>query len=193
MVKQACIRSGVSTLEEPFFKLDNPNSYSQSYESAYSSFSLPQNDIINCPGRECILLHLENLKCFEVVEHQYESKGVIFDNCIAIEPSNPAFPPHSGAVVLMGSPKSGLLEASFVRPVNFISAFVTSSQRLVLSAYDQSRQLLNQAVLPSGNLANSEEGVAPNTLLSISANNIHYVSFCAFDGQFTVDDFSFCY
>ena len=193
MVKQANFQSGVPTLEEPFFKLDNLNSYSQSYTSTYASFQSPQNDTIGSSSKKCVVLHLEPLRCFEVVERQYESRGVIFHNCIAIEPSNPAFPPHSGAVVLMGSPKSGLLEATFVNPVNFVSAFVTSSQRLVLSAYDSDRQLLNQAVLPSGNLANSDETIEPNTLLSVSADNIHSISFCAFDGQFTVDDLSFCY
>lgn len=193
MVKQANFQSGVPTLEEPFFKLGKLSSYSQSYTSAYSNFQCPQNDTINSSLKECIFLQFENLKCFEVVERQYESKGVIFNNCIAIEPSNPAFPPHSGAVVLMGSPKSGLLEATFIRPVNSVSAFVTSSQRLVLSAYDGDRQLLSQAILPSANLANSKEAIAPNTLLSVLAENIHYVSFRAFDGQFTVDDFSFCY
>jgi len=193
MVKQASFQSGVTTLEEPFFKLDNLNSYSQSFTSSYSSFKSPENDTVNSSVTECIFPPLENLKCFEVVERQYESKGVIFDNCIAIEPSNPAFPTHSGVIVLMSSPKSGLLEATFVNPVNLVSAFVTSSQRLVLSAYDESRQLLAQAILPSGNLANSDSALAPNTLLSVSANNIHSVSFHAFDGQFTVDDLSFCY
>jgi hypothetical protein len=193
MVKQANLRSGVPTLEEPFFKLDNLNNFSQSYTSTYSSYKCPQNDTSNSPVAECIFLQLDNLKCFEVVEHQYESKGVIFHNCIAIQPSNPAFPAHSGVVVLMGSPKSGLLEATFIRPVNSVSAFVTSSQRLIMSAYDRDRQVLNQAVLPTGNLANSDSGIAPNTLLSVSGDNIHSVSFRAFDGQFTVDDLSFCY
>lgn len=193
MVKQAYIRSGVPTLGEPFFKLDSLNSYSRSYTSTYSGFQCPQNDTSLSCVNECIFLQLDNLKCFEVVKNQYENQGVIFHNCIAIEPSNPAFPPHSGTLVLMGSPESGLLSATFVRPVNFVSAFVTSSQRLVLSAYDESHQLLNQAVLPSGNLANSDSVVAPNALLSVSADNIHYVSFRAFDGQFTVDDLSFCY
>lgn len=193
MVKQANFQSGVTTLEEPIFKLDNLNSYSQSFTSTYSSFQCPQNDTVDSPVSECILLQLDNLKCFEVVEHQYESRGVIFNNCIAIEPSNPAFPPHSGVVVLMGSPKSGLLEATFVRPVNLVSAFVTSSQQLVLSAYNRDRQLLNEAILPCGNLANSDSTVAPNTLLTVSADDIYSVSFRAFYGQFTVDDLSFCY
>ncbi|MDY6902926.1 MAG: hypothetical protein SWZ49_33365 [Cyanobacteriota bacterium] len=193
MVKQASFQSGVITLEEPFSKLDNLNSYSQSFTSNYSSRQSRRNHTVDSSVTECIFLQLENLKCFEVVEHQYESKGVIFDSCIAIEPSNPAFPPHSGVIVLMSSSRKGLLEVSFINPVNLVSAFVTSSQRLVLSAYDASRQLLSQSILPCGNLANSDSGLAPNTLLSVSAKNIHFVSFHAFDGQFTVDDLSFCY
>ncbi|MDJ0735442.1 MAG: hypothetical protein QNJ47_15520 [Nostocaceae cyanobacterium] len=141
----------------------------------------------------CICLKLEDLKCFEIVERQYEKWGVIFNNCIAIQPSNPAFPPHSGKIVFMGSPKSGLLEATFLHPVNCVRAFITSSQRLVLSAYDRDHQLLDQTLLPAGNLANSDSSMPPNVLLSIKANNIHSVSFCAFDGQFTVDEFSFCF
>ncbi|MBE9005731.1 hypothetical protein IQ259_11905 [Fortiea sp. LEGE XX443] len=140
----------------------------------------------------CVCLNLEDLKCFESVECQYERWGVIFQNSIAIQPSNPAFPTHSGQIVLMGSPKSGFLEASFIHPVNYVSAYVTSSQRLVMSAYDRDRQLLRQTVLSGANLANSDSVVPPNTLLSVSAKNIHSVTFCAFDGQFTLDDFRFC-
>ncbi|MBD2447222.1 hypothetical protein H6G76_08590 [Nostoc sp. FACHB-152] len=140
----------------------------------------------------CVCLNLEELKCFEPVERQYEHWGVIFQNSIAIQPSNPAFPTHSGLIVLMGSPRSGYIEASFLQPVNFVSAYVTSSQRLVMSAYDRDRQLLVQTVLPGANLANSDSAVPPNTLLSVTAKNIHSVTFCAFDGQFTLDDFHFC-
>ncbi len=193
MVKQASFQSGVITLEEPLFKLDNLNSYSQSFTSTYSSVQCPQNYAIKSSFTECVFLQIDNLKCFEVVEHQYKSRGVIFNHCIAIEPSNPAFPPHSGAIVLMSSAKRGLLEAEFLHPVNSVSAFVTSSQRLILSAYDGDRNLLGQSVLPSGNLANSDSTLAPNTLLSVTFDNIHSVSFYACDGQFTVDDLRFCY
>lgn len=141
---------------------------------------------------KCFYLRLENLKCFEKVENQFQDLGVIFNNCMAIQPSNPAFPLRSASVVLMGSPQSGLLEASFLNPVKSVRAFITSSQRLVLSAYDRERQLVDQSVLPSANLANSDSAVSPNTLLLVSANNIHSVTFCAFDGQFTVDGFNFC-
>ncbi|MCC5620016.1 hypothetical protein [Nostoc sp. CHAB 5715] len=139
----------------------------------------------------CICLDLEDLKCFEPVERQYERWGVIFHNSIAIQPSNPAFPAYSGLTVLMGAPKSGFLEATFLHPVNSVSAFVTSSQRLVLSAYDRDRQLIAQTALPSPNLANSDSAISPNSLLSITGNNIYSVTFCAFDGQFTLDNFRF--
>lgn len=141
---------------------------------------------------KCFSLKLENLKCFEKVECQFKESGVIFHNCMVIQPSNPAFPPRSGSMVLMGSPQSGLLEASFLNPVKSVSAFITSSQRLILSAYNCERDLLAQSILPSANLANSDSGVSPNTFIHVSANNIHSVTFCAFDGQFTVDGFSFC-
>lgn len=188
----ASFQSGITTVEEPFFKLNQLNSYTQ-ITSTYSCFQSTQNNTIDLPVNQSIFLQLDDLQCFEVVHRQYESKGIIFDNCIAIEPSNPAFPAHSGTIVLMSSPHSGLLEASFVNPVNSVRAFVTSSQRLVLSAYDESAQLLNQAILPNGNLANSDSTLAPNILLSVSADNIHSVRFHAFDGQFTIDDLSFCY
>lgn len=143
-------------------------------------------------GANCVCLNLETLKCFEVVERQYEELGVIFCNCIAIQPSNPAFPTHSGSVVLMGAPKGGFLEVAFARPVNIVKALVTSSQRLVLSAYNRERKIVAQAVLPVGNLANSDSVLSPNTQLKVKADEIYSISFCAFDGQFTLDNFSFC-
>ena len=138
----------------------------------------------------CIRLNLEDLKCFEVVERQYQRWGVIFKNCVAIQPSNPAFPPHFGTTVLMGAPKGGFLEATFLRPVRSVSSFITSSQQTILTAYDDKHQLL-QAELPGHNLAGSDSQLAANAPLSIRAANIHRITFCAFDGQFTIDDFRF--
>lgn len=140
----------------------------------------------------CVCLNLETLKCFEVVERQYEEMGVIFRNCIAIQPSNPAFPSHSGSVVLMGAPKGGFLEVAFVRPVNIVKTLVTSSQRLLMSAYNRERKMVAQAVLEVGNLANSDSVLPPNKQLKVKAEEICSISFCAFDGQFTLDNFSFC-
>lgn len=194
VVKQASLQSQTkSTIEDKKFSLNNFEFSNQvvDYASQGQMEQAVDSKVLAVPT--CIYLNLEDLSCFEAVERQYEEWGVIFNNCIAIQPSNPAFPTHSGLVVLMGAPKNGYLEATFLRPVHFVSAFVTSSQRLVLSAYDRDRQLLTQTVLPGANLANSDSAVPPNTLLSVSANDIHRITFCAFDGQFTIDDFSFCY
>ncbi|MDZ8239582.1 MAG: hypothetical protein RMZ69_20935 [Nostoc sp. ChiQUE01a] len=194
MVKQATLQSNkVPRIEDPKFALDNFNIENQITASSRRDRIESPIDLAKLSIPTCICLDLEDLKCFEVVERQYERWGVIFQNSLAIQPSNPAFPSHSGLTVLMGAPKSGFLEATFLQPVNSVSAFVTSSQRLVLAAYDRDRQLLGQTVLASANLANSDSAISPNTLLSITGNNIYRVTFCAFDGQFVLDDFRFCF
>jgi hypothetical protein len=193
MVKQATLQSNkLPTIEDAKFALDKFNIQNEMKASVWGDQVESAIDATKVTVPTCICLDLEDLKCFEPVECQYERWGVIFHNSIAIQPSNPAFPAYSGLIVLMAAPKSGFLEATFLHPVSSVSAFVTSSQRLVLSAYDRDRQLLAQAVLPSANLANSDSAISPNTLLSISVNNIYSVTFCAFDGQFTLDNFRFC-
>lgn len=193
MVKQASLELHKSKFEDPrfansCFNIQNKILVSAAPSRTNQAFEAKTKAV---PSR--ILLNLKDLKCFDAVERQFEQQGVIFDNCIAIQPSNPAFPTQSSSVVLMGGPKSGLLEATFERPVQFVSAFVTSSQRLVLSAYNSDRQLLVQTLLPEANLAYSDSALPPNTLLSVSAKDIHSVTFCAFDGQFTISDFSFSF
>ncbi|MEA5623056.1 hypothetical protein [Nostoc sp. UHCC 0251] len=193
MVKQATLQSHkLTTIEDAKFALDKLNIQNEIKASVCGDQAESAIDVARATVPTCICLDLEDLKCFEAVECQYERWGVIFHNSIAIQPSNPAFPPYSGLIVLMAAPKSGFLEATFLRPVNSVSAFVTSSQRLVLSAYDRDRQLIAQTALPSPNLANSDSAISPNTLLSITGNNIYSVTFCAFDGQFTLDNFRFC-
>jgi len=137
-----------------------------------------------------VCLNLENLQCFEVVERQYQRNGVVFQNCIALLPSNPAFPTR-GKKVLMGAPKSGMLEATFECPVQLVTALVTSSQRLVWTAYDRDRNVLTQSILPSANLANSDSSIPPNIVLALRAKDIYRINFCAFDGQFIISDFTF--
>ncbi|AFZ00123.1 hypothetical protein [Calothrix sp. PCC 6303] len=142
---------------------------------------------------DTICLNLEKLKCFEVVKNQYQEFGIEFENCIAIQPSNPAFPTRFSSIVLMAAPKNGFMEATFTRPICEFSAFVTSSQQLVLSAYGRDRKLLDQSTLPCANLNNSDSKNLPNTKLTVKAQNIQHITFRAFDGQFTIDDLSFCF
>ncbi|MGA9383073.1 MAG: hypothetical protein WBV73_30290 [Phormidium sp.] len=145
--------------------------------------------IVTTPAQ--VSLNFEDLMCFEVVDRQFQQWGVTFNNCIAIRPSNPAFPAHSGNTVLMGAPKSGWLEAAFHHPVKSVSAFVTTSQKLVLAAYNQENQLLREVEISEPNLAGSDSSIPPNVLLTVTAADIYRVTYCAFDGQFILDDFKF--
>lgn len=136
-------------------------------------------------------LDLEDLACFEVVDHQFERQGVTFTNAIALHPSNPAFPARSGQTLLMGAPHPGLIEARFHRPIGFISAFVTASRAAVLSAYDLHDRLIAETALHEANLAGSETTLPPNIELCLCTPNIHRVVFSAVGGHITIDDFSF--
>ncbi|BAY64022.1 hypothetical protein NIES22_41130 [Calothrix brevissima NIES-22] len=193
MVKEAILKSDkIPKFHNSEFAVDSSQIHHQTLATEWQGSVKEVYEAASANTPSCIALNFEDLKCFETVERQYESWGVIFNNSIAIQPSNPAFPAHSGSTVLMGSPNSGSLEVSFLQPVNWVSAFVTSSQRLILTAYDRDRQMLAQTVLPAANLANSDSSIAPNALLSIAANNICHLTFSAFDGQFTLDNFRFC-
>ena len=138
-----------------------------------------------------ICLNLEDLKCFEVVEHQFHHYGITFKNAIALQPSNPAYPPRTGITVLMGAPKSGWLEATFSHPVSMFCCYVTSSQRTVLSAYDYQEKLLVRSSITAPNLAGSDSQILPNAELRVESPNISRITFYAFDGQLTVADPSF--
>lgn len=138
-----------------------------------------------------VCLNLEDLKCFEVVDRQFHDYGIILKNAIALQPSNPAYPPRSGKTVLMGAPKSGWLEVSFSQTIHKFCCYVTSSQRTTLSAYDHQDKLLIRQSLPKPNLAGSDSGVPPNAQLLIEETNISRLTFYAFDGQLTLSDLSF--
>ncbi|WP_071517220.1 hypothetical protein [Geitlerinema sp. PCC 9228] len=138
-----------------------------------------------------VRLDLEDLKCFEVVEKQFQHWGVTLHNAIAIHPSNPAYPPHSGVTLLMGAPKGGFLEICFQYPVQLVCAFVTSSSRTVVKAYDQNDNLLAKTEIPQGNLAISGATVPANMEVNLQSAHIHRVTFQTFNGQLTVDDLTF--
>ncbi|MGK7918975.1 MAG: hypothetical protein AB4080_03060 [Trichodesmium sp.] len=138
-----------------------------------------------------IRVGLENLESFEIVDHQFENWGLTFSNAIAIEPSNPAFAVPPGIKVLMGAPKSGLIEINFKYPVKFVSGLVTSSRRTILSAYNQNEELLAEDEMAASNLLNSNSIISPNAQLTVSSQNIYKVTFYAFDGQLIIVDLNF--
>lgn len=140
-----------------------------------------------------VYLNLEDLKCFEVVEHQFHHYGIKFKNAIALQPSNPAYPPRSGTNVIMGAPKTGWLEATFSQPIRQFCCYVTSSQRMILSAYDSEDNLIARSSMISSNLAGSDSPISPNAQMKIQGLNISRITFYAFDGQLTITDLSFSF
>ncbi len=141
----------------------------------------------------CVRLDMQDLDCFETVNHQYEQWGVTFNNAIAIQPSNPAFPPRTGQMVVMGAPKNGWIEAKFRQPVRFVSGFVTSSRRAVLAAFDANNQEIAKTEAPGPNLKNESSTHPPNIRLSLDGGEIHRVMFSAFDGNLTLDELNFSF
>lgn len=148
--------------------------------------------VVRRPSSVC--LNLEDLNCFEVVDRQFHHYGITFENAIALQPSNPAYPPpQTGTTVLMGAPKSGWLEVTFLHPVHQFCCHVTSSQRMLLSAYDHQNKLLIRKSLSKANLAGSDSPVPPNASFRIEVPHISRITFYAFDGQLTLSDLSFSF
>lgn len=136
-------------------------------------------------------LDFEHLRCFESVEQQFVALGVEFHNAIALRPSNPAFPPSPGQTVLIGAPRSGVLDASFKRPVEMISVILTASRRTVITAFDQMDRAIAKTELPRANLATSASSDSPNRHLQIYAQDIHRIRVRSVGGQFIIGDFAF--
>lgn len=169
---------------------------SKDFIEPQAAIASPGWDVAECdsdllvirPSSVC--LNLEDLKCFEVVEHQFRHYGVSFKNAIALQPSNPAYPPRSGSTILMAAPKSGWLEAIFSQPIGRFCCYVTSSQRTIMSAYDH-RDILIGKSMTEPNLAGSDSVFPPNAPLKIDKPNISRITFYAFNGQLTLADLSF--
>ncbi|BAU42891.1 hypothetical protein [Leptolyngbya sp. O-77] len=136
-------------------------------------------------------LDFDELQTFETVDTQFRHLGVTFANAIALVPSNPAFPSHSGQLVLMGCPKGGWLEATFDQPVQRVSGHITSSRPTVMAAFDEHNRPVAQAQTPAANLAGSDSSQTPNLEMTLTARRISRVTFYTFDGQLTLGAFSF--
>ena len=168
--------------------LKEPQAVSASPDWDVAEFD--SNLVVIRPSSVC--LNLEDLKCFEVVDRQFNHYGITLENAIAIQPSNPAYPPRTGTNVLMGAPKTGWMEIAFAQPIRQFCCYVTSSQRMLLSAYDHEK-LLTRRSLPKSNLAGSGSPILPNAPLRIEVANISRITFYAFDGQLTLSDLSFSF
>ncbi|MDJ1182325.1 hypothetical protein [Roseofilum casamattae] len=140
-----------------------------------------------------VRLDLETLQGFEAVSDRFQDRGIRFRNAIALQPSNPAYPPKLGTMVAIPGPKSGWMEIWLTQPARTVSCYVTSSRRLALTAFNDGDEEVASTELPEANLADSNSKLPPNIRLILQAKTaeIYRINFSAFDGQFSVDDFYF--
>lgn len=185
-------------MEQPFIPI-NPVRQAQPHGmwvdyAEVTPVALPELDLsagtLSNFSPACVRLDWEDLQCFESVERQFQQWGVTFVNAVALRPSNPAYPPRLGVQVVIGAPKSGWLEATFSRPVQFVSGWVTSSRLTVLTAFDDQGQQVAQAQTPGQNLAFRSK-YPPNLRLKLRARNICRVTFQAAGGEIALSEFCF--
>ncbi|NJN61550.1 MAG: hypothetical protein HC795_08530 [Coleofasciculaceae cyanobacterium RL_1_1] len=142
------------------------------------------------PGGRTVL-PFERLHCFEDVADCFADLGLHFHNAIALVPSNPSYPTAHNALVIVSAPHNGALEIQFDRPISTLTACITSSRPMTMSAKNKTAAIIARSRIPSSNLSGSESSIPANHPLIVMAPAIYSVTFSAFDGQIAISDLSF--
>jgi hypothetical protein len=138
-------------------------------------------------------LDFEDLSAFEQVRDQYSGLGIKFAGAIALQPSNPAFVPHSGSVVLMPMTNGLSLGVYLYRTTQTVGAFVTGTKQVRLTAFDANDKVIAQSNTGARQYVQEQRQTVdplPQHKLELTALGIARVEFAS-DAPFTVDDF-FC-
>lgn len=141
----------------------------------------------------CVELDFEDLSAFEQVRDQYSNLGIRFAGAIALQPSNPAFPPHSGSVVLMPMSHGLTLSVYLSRCIQTIGAFVTGTRQVRLTAFDCHGKAIAQSDTGARQYVHEQrQTLVPlsQQKLELATARIARVEFAS-DSTFTLDDF-FC-
>ncbi|TAF51887.1 MAG: hypothetical protein EAZ61_09580 [Oscillatoriales cyanobacterium] len=142
------------------------------------------------PGDRTIL-PFDRLHCFEDVADCFTDLGLHFDNAIALVPSNPRYPTAQNALVIVSAPYNGALAIQFDRPISSLTACVTSSRPMTMSAQNKDAAIIARSRIPSANLNGSNSHIPANYPLVVTAPAIYGVTFSAFDGQIAISDLAF--
>lgn len=140
-----------------------------------------------------IKLDFEDLSAFEQVRDQYSGLGIKFAGAIALQPSNPAFLPHSGSVVLMPLTNGLSLGVYLYRTSQTVGAFVTGTKQVRLTAFDANDKVIAQSNTGARQYVQEQRQTVdplPQHKLELTAVGIARVEFAS-DAPFTMDDF-FC-
>jgi hypothetical protein len=113
MVNQATVQLEQVQKLEKTNQLDSSNVPNQIITSVGEDLFDKHFDAQQVILSSSIRLNFDNLKSYERVDTQFKRYGIIFNNSLGIQPSNPAFPRHSELNLLIGSPQNGLLEELF--------------------------------------------------------------------------------
>lgn len=141
-----------------------------------------------------IQLPFENLRCFEAVKEQFAHLGVFFENTVVLQPSNVAYFPAVGRMVLMGAPRNGWIEITFTVPVAYFACRLSSSHPTTVTAYDGENQVLQLIEIEASNSSdpyNLMNTPPANFPVIINNKGIQQVTFSSLDGQLVIHDVRF--
>lgn len=139
-------------------------------------------------------IDLSQLGNFEIVQNQYEKQGIQFQNAIALHPSNPAFPPYNSNAIILGGPKSGILDIVFSHPVHTVEASVTSSGVTIMTVFNDKGDVMGTDETLGRNLADEHSPYPPHARLAVAApgnQNIHHIRLRCGGGQLSLSNLSF--
>lgn len=141
-----------------------------------------------------IKLPIDSLRTFDVVVDQFADLGVLFENTVVLQPSNAAYEPTSGKMVLMAAPQNGWIEITFTLPITHFSCVLTSSQHSTLQAFDYEGKVVCEVETEKSAGDNVDPlfgGPPPNLPVVLQADNIHRVLLTTLDGQLVIHNVQF--
>lgn len=145
-----------------------------------------------------VVINFDSLSDGEIVDDQFVGLGVDFNGLASIldinTSLNPPFPPQSGTNVIYDDPNlsSGTIQANAIGDFwSSAGAYVTGNTNVTLTAYDIGNNILGTDSTGGSNFVGAGTGLLPNIFLSVTANDIAYVTFSDSGNTYTVDDFTF--
>lgn len=130
------------------------------------------------PLGQRVTLDFSTLTVFELVQEQFQSFGIGFENAIAIPPSNPAFQTDANQLVLMPIAGQTTITAHFQQPQRQVQAHLTGARRIRLTAYGSEEGAQRQYTPQAQALLGQATPIAfPSHLLELESDRITQVTF----------------
>jgi hypothetical protein len=142
-------------------------------------------------------INFDSLADSIVITNQFAGSGAVFQNTIVLTAglglNEIEFPPHSGTNV--AADNGGPISVTFSTPQTAVSAYLTYTAPITISAFDLSNNSLGSVSSPSGCPANfTSSGCTPNLFLElVGIGPISTVTITgnSTGGSFVMDDLTF--